>query len=81
MKDNYIYLFVACTASATNMDNIQTSRLVKARNTSIDSLSDELKKILEKDKGMPLKKLSIKCISELSEQAFNMLAQNQDFVI
>lgn len=81
MKDNYIYLFVACTASATNMDNIQTSRLVKARNTSIDSLSDELKKILEKDIGMPLKKLSIKCISELSEQAFNMLAQNQDFVI
>lgn len=81
MKDNYIYLFVACTATATNMDNIQTSRLVKTRNTSIDSLSDELKKILEKDIGMPLKKLSIKCISELSEQAFNMLTQNQDFVI
>lgn len=81
MKDNYIYLFVACTATATNMDNIQTSRLVRARNTSIDSLLDEMQKLLEKDIGMPLKALSITCISELSEQAFNMLAQNQDFVI
>ena len=81
MNDNYIYLFVACNASSSNYENIQTSRLVKARNISIDALRDEMQKLLEKDIGMPIQDLSITCISELSEEAYNMLVKKQDLVI